>query len=95
MSIQEIQHKISPILRKYGIRHAAVFGSVSRGTNQPESDVDLLVKLGKPMGMFVYMRLLRELETTLGVRVDLVTDKSLNKFVKPYVTPELQTIYEG
>lgn len=94
MSIAEIQHKISPILRKYGIRHAAVFGSVSRGTNRPESDVDLLIKLGKPMGMFAYMRLLRELEMILGVKVDLVTENSLNKFVKPYVTPELKTIYE-
>lgn len=94
MSIQEIQHKISPILRKYGVRHAAVFGSVSRGTNRPESDIDLLVKLGKPMGMFMYMRLLRELETTLGSKVDLVTENSLNKFVRPYVTPELKTVYE-
>ncbi len=95
MSVQEIQKKIAPTLRKYGIRRAAVFGSVSRGTNRPESDVDLLVKLGKPMGMFVYMRLLRELETALGSKVDLVTENSLNKFVEPYVTPELKTIYEG
>ncbi|MDO8594960.1 MAG: nucleotidyltransferase family protein [bacterium] len=94
MSIQEIQQKIAPILRKYGIRHAAVFGSVSRGTNKPESDIDLLVKLGKPMGMFAYMRLLRELEAAVGSKVDLVTENSLNKFVKPYVTPELKTIYE-
>ncbi len=94
MSITEIQHKISPILRKCGIRHAAVFGSVSRGTNRPESDIDLLVKLGKPMGMFAYMRLLRELEAILGAKVDLVTENSLNRFVKPYVTPELKTIYE-
>jgi len=95
MSVQEIQKKIAPILRKYGIRHAAVFGSVSRGTNLPESDIDILVKLGKPMGMFAYMRLLRELELALGSKVDLVTENSLNKFVKPYVIPELKTIYEG
>ncbi|MDO8483196.1 MAG: nucleotidyltransferase family protein [bacterium] len=95
MNVQEIQKKITPILRKYGIRHAAVFGSVSRGTNRPESDVDLLVKLGKPMGMFAYMRLLRELETTLGTKVDLVTENSMNKFIRPYVTPELKTVYEG
>ncbi len=95
MGIQEIKAKIAPVLRKYGIRYAAVFGSVSRGTNRPESDIDLLVKLGTPMGMFTYMQLLRELETTLGTKVDLVTENSLNKFVKPYVTPELKTIYEG
>jgi len=95
MSVQEIKLKIAPILRKYGISHAAVFGSVSRGTNRPESDIDLLVKLGTPMGMFTYMRLLRELEETLGTKVDLVTERSLNKFVRPYITSELKTIYEG
>lgn len=95
MSIEEIQHKIAPVLRKYGIRHAAVFGSVSRGTSKPGSDIDLLVKLGMPMGMFVYMRLLRELEATLGTKVDLVTENSLNKFIRPFVTPELKTVYEG
>lgn len=94
MNTQEITKKVSPVLRKYGIRHAAVFGSVARGTSRPESDIDLLVKLGKPMGMFIYMRLLRELEHTLGRSVDIVTDTSINKFVRPYIIPELKTVYE-
>lgn len=94
MSVKEIQIKVAPIFRKYGIRHAAVFGSTARGTNKTESDVDFLIKLGAPMGMFLYMRLLRELEKTLGKPVDLVTDKGINKFIRPYITSELQTIYE-
>lgn len=93
MNTQEITKKASPVLRKYGIRHAAVFGSVARGTSRPESDIDLLVRLGKPMGLFLYMRLLRELEQTLGRSVDVVTETSVNKFVKPYIIPELKTIY--
>ena len=90
----EIQKKISPIFRQYGIRRAALFGSVARGEDNPQSDVDILIELGKPMGMLVYGRFIREIEESLDRRVDLVTEKSLNKFIKPYIIPELKTIYE-
>jgi hypothetical protein len=94
VKIAEIQNKLSHILRAYGITYAAVFGSVSRDEATPESDVDILIKLGKPMGLFTYSRLIREMEEILHRKVDLVTDKSLNKFIKPYVLPELKTMYE-
>ncbi len=95
MDIKNIQSKISPILNEYGVTYAAVFGSIARGESSPKSDVDILVRLGKPLGMFSYMALINSLENSLGRKVDLVTEKSLNKFVRPYVLPELKTIYEG
>ncbi len=95
MKVSEIQAKVSPILRAHGIKQASVFGSVARGEDRPESDVDILVQLGQPMGLFAYMGLIRQMEESLGRKVDLVTENSLNKFVKPYVLPELKTIYEG
>ena len=94
MDIGNIQQKISPILSEYDIAYAGVFGSVARGEDSPESDIDILVRLGKPLGMFSYMALIRGIEDLLGRKVDLVTEKSLNKFVRPYVIPELKTIYE-
>lgn len=95
MTILDIQQKIAPILSKYGVEYAAIFGSVARGDDKPESDIDILVRLGKPMGMFSYVGLIHALEDCLGRKVDLVTENSLNKFVKPFVLPELKTIYEN
>ncbi len=95
MSILDIQNKLKPIFESYGITYAAVFGSVSRGEDRPDSDVDILVKLGKPMGMFSYMKLVHTIEEILGRKVDMVTEQSLSKYVRPYVVPELKTIYEG
>ena len=95
MNVLDIQNKISPILKEYGIKRAAVFGSVSRGDDSPKSDIDIMVSLGKPMGMFLYMSLIREMENKLGRKVDLVTENSINKFVRPYIQSDLKIIYEG
>lgn len=95
MNVLEIQNKISPVLKEYGVKRAAVFGSVSRGDDSPKSDIDIMVSLGKPMGMFLYMSLIREIENRLGRKVDLVTENSINKFVRPYIQSDLKTIYEG
>lgn len=94
MNIATIQEKISPILSDYGVAYAAVFGSFARGDNKPGSDVDILIRPGKALGMFSYMALIRSIEQSLERKVDLVTEKGLNKFVRPYVLPELKTIYE-
>lgn len=94
MIISQIQEKTLPIFNEYGISYAGVFGSVSRGEERQDSDVDLLVRFSKPMGMFSYMKFIRSLESAIGRKVDVVTDKSLNKFVRPFVEKEIKTIYE-
>lgn len=94
MNISEIKNKISPILKGYGVKNASVFGSVSRGDDKPKSDIDIMISLGKPMGMFTYMKLIKELEDELGRKVDLVTENSINKFVRPFIQSDLKTIYE-
>ncbi|OHB17919.1 MAG: hypothetical protein A2544_00125 [Candidatus Zambryskibacteria bacterium RIFOXYD2_FULL_43_10] len=94
MSIIEIKEKISPILHAYGIKKASIFGSVSRGDDNPDSDVDLLIELGRPMDLYAYIDLQDEIEKKLQKKVDIVTNKSLNKFIAPYIIQELKTIYE-
>ena len=94
MTVEEIRQKTRPILEQHGVAYAGVFGSVARGEDGPQSDVDILVRLGRPMGMVEYMGLIQDLEEILQKKVDLVTDQSLNKRVRPYVTPDLTTIYE-
>ena len=95
MNILEIKNKISPVLKEYGVKRASVFGSVARGEDSPKSDIDIMVSLGKPMGMFAYMNLIREIENKLDRKIDLVTENSINKFVRPYIQSDLKTIYEG
>ena len=94
MTIEEVRKKTAPILRRHGVIYAAVFGSLARGEYRPQSDVDILVRLGRPTGIVGYMQLIEQLEEGLQKKVDLVTEQSLNKYVRPNVLPELRTIYE-
>ena len=41
-------------LRARGVRHAALFGSVARGDNRPDSDVDILIELAPDAGLDIF-----------------------------------------
>jgi uncharacterized protein len=61
-------------LRRRGVAHAAVFGSVARGEATDASDVDVLVDLDptRPIGVFAYAGIGLFLGDVLGREVDLV-----------------------
>ncbi len=53
-------------LRGLGVRSLTLFGSVARGEERPDSDVDLLVELDRPAGYFKLVRVQLRLEEILG-----------------------------
>lgn len=84
---------VAPILRKYGVKSAAVFGSVARGEASSESDVDLLVEYPEGMTAMMAMDLKEALEAELGRSVDLVPPRYLKRHVKPSALAEQIRIY--
>jgi predicted nucleotidyltransferase len=63
-------------LRRAGIRHLSLFGSVARGEAEPESDVDLAVELDPEarIGLFALGALERRLAELVGRPVDLLPE---------------------
>ncbi len=59
-------------LARYGATNVRVFGSVARGDDEFDSDIDLLADLPSGTGLFKRGRLTQDLEDILGCRVDLV-----------------------
>lgn len=62
---------------KHNVTDIRVFGSVARGEEGPDSDLDLLVHLPPGAGLFALGRFVQELEELLHVQVDVVPDDSV------------------
>ena len=56
---------------KYGIRSIGIFGSVARGENHPDSDVDVFVDL-EEADPFIMFDIRETLQSLFGCKVDLV-----------------------
>ena len=71
-------------LRRLGVSHAAVFGSVARGEARSDSDVDVLVELNEDlaMGIFQYARLRLYINALLDGTGDVVNRRTLKPLLR-------------
>jgi uncharacterized protein len=90
--IEQIKQIVLPILHRYGVKRAGVFGSCARGEMTGASDIDILVETGKGMSLFEFVRLKHELEDALERKVDLVEYKTIKPRLKDTLLKEEQAI---
>jgi predicted nucleotidyltransferase len=83
---------ILAIAARNGAVNVRVFGSVARGDDRPDSDVDFLVNLEKGRSLLDLARLLRELQTLLGTSVDVMTEAGLRPRIKDQVLREARPL---
>ena len=90
--LERLREKVTPILRRLGVRRASVFGSLARGEGGEKSDVDLLVELEPGRSLLDLAELKVELEEVLGRRVDVITYDSLHPLLRERVLREQRRI---
>lgn len=78
---------IVPVLKKYQVSRAGLFGSVLRSDFSDQSDIDLLVELDDH-NITSYFDLKSDLETELQRPVDVVQYDRLHKRIKNQVLSE-------
>jgi len=76
------------LLQTFGVARLSLFGSFVRDEGREDSDVDLLVEFGRPIGLFEFVRLQRQLGELLGHRVDLVTPAALKPQLRDRILHE-------
>jgi hypothetical protein len=71
-------------LRRLGVSHAAVFGSVARGEARSDSDIDVLVDLDpdQPIGIFEYARMKLYVDEILDGAGDVVNRRTLKPMLR-------------
>jgi predicted nucleotidyltransferase len=72
-----------------------IFGSVARGENTENSDIDILYQLKSTVGLFNLIRIKNSLEKKLNIKVDMVSEKYINPKLKPYIMNDLKIIYSN
>lgn len=92
MLLDELHAKrdaIAALSHQYGARRIRVFGSVARGEERPDSDVDFLVDFPRGYDLFTQrLPLTERLADLLHRRVELVPEHELNRHLRDQVMQE-------
>jgi len=94
--VSELQKNIiiNSILPYHPVK-IGIFGSVARGENTENSDIDILYQLKEAVGLFNIMRMKDDLEEKLNKKVDLVSEKYIHPKLKPHIMNDLKIIYSN
>lgn len=76
------REEIVALMAEYGATNPRLFGSVARGTETAESDIDIAVDLAPGTGLFALGALRSRVESLLGARVDIVPAGDLKADVR-------------
>ena len=80
--LAELRDEIRQAAAEHGASDVRIFGSVARGEDRPESDVDVLVALEPGRSLLDLARLELRLERLLGRPVDVVTESGLRDSIR-------------
>jgi predicted nucleotidyltransferase len=74
-----------PALRARGVTHAALFGSLARGDNRPDSDSDIMIEidLEAVRDVYAYVGLKSYIAGLFKGPVDVVDRAALKPYVRP------------
>ncbi|HEU5483009.1 MAG TPA: nucleotidyltransferase family protein [Sphingomicrobium sp.] len=80
---------IESACRQFGARRIRVFGSVARGEDGPDSDIDFLVDFPRGYDLFKQrLPLTERLAEIIGRRPDVVPEHELNRHLREAILRE-------
>lgn len=88
----EIRKRATGVLTKYEVKRAALFGSIARGEDTEESDIDMLVEFKGRKSLLDLSGLQLELQEILKRKVDIITYDSLHPLLKGRILSEQEVI---
>jgi predicted nucleotidyltransferase len=81
--------EIESLAASFGAKKIRVFGSVVRGTEDENSDIDFLVDFPKGYDLFTQRLPLQEaLESLIGRNIDLIPEHEISKHLRTTILQE-------
>ena len=93
MNKEDIYRKLADLLKDRGASKIAVFGSYVKEKENPDSDIDVIVEFTKRKTLLELVRIEREVSDALGIKVDLLTEKSISPYMIDSIKNEMKVIY--
>ncbi len=91
--LREKHVEIETAARQFGARRIRVFGSVARGEERPDSDVDFLVDFPRGYDLFGQrLPLARRLSAIAGRTAEIVPEHELNPHIRDAVLAEAREL---
>jgi uncharacterized protein len=88
IAIPEVRRGIRRIASAHGASNVRLFGSARREELSASSDLDLLVDMAAGRSLFDLIALSSDLEESLGIEVDVVTEASLSPYMRDRILSE-------
>ena len=87
--LQDIRSTLNKVAEQFGASRLRVFGSVARGEETPQSDVDFLVEFPQGYDLITQrMPLTQKLADILNRKVELIPEHELNAHVRQKILAE-------
>jgi predicted nucleotidyltransferase len=93
MNKENIYRKLANLLKERGASKVAVFGSYVKDKENPASDIDVIVEFIERKTLLDLVRIEREVSEALGIKVDLLTEKSISPYMIDSIKNEMRVIY--
>ncbi len=91
-SLVHFRREILDMAARHGARNIRVFGSVARGDDRPDSDLDLLVDVEPGRTLLDLIALEQDLQELLGRRVDVLTEGGLSPYLQERILAEAASL---
>jgi len=86
--------ELKQLCLKTGITYLAIFGSLARGEEEPDSDIDLLYKLKPGTTYFEFYDIIEQLRDYFKKEIDAVPANHLRDSFRKAIENEVEVLYE-
>jgi predicted nucleotidyltransferase len=85
LNFESYKQMIVPVLQRYAVKQAAIFGSLAKGNLTEESDIDLLIEPAPGFTLFQMLQMEEDITRLTKRKTDIVEYIALKSSIKDEV----------